>query len=259
MRSTPGARPVHPSSGVAHMLMTVLLAVMCVAPPRHCGGSAPTPALLLQLSDIHVSAIEDPGRVTDLLRLAEEVLPGLAPHAVFVSGDLVHSKVFPGNAPIGRQVESEFQVRNVTHERAPPPRPPTSRASTPLSLCLPSVCRPDSLRPFSPPQSTRTRPNSIANSLCWSPALSSRRRWPFRYPLRRQPSHSSRPLLKLPMEPPRRRCLPHLRADGIALYVNHASSIRPSYPAGLPSCALARPAPSPPPRYAYLPMRSLRH
>mmetsp|Transcript_39538 Transcript_39538/g.100239 ORF Transcript_39538/g.100239 Transcript_39538/m.100239 type:complete len:752 (+) Transcript_39538:262-2517(+) len=109
MRSTPGARPVHPSSGVAHMLMTVLLAVMCVAPPRHCGGSAPTPALLLQLSDIHVSAIEDPGRVTDLLRLAEEVIPGLAPHAVFVSGDLVHSKVFPGNAPIGRQVESEFQ------------------------------------------------------------------------------------------------------------------------------------------------------
>lgn len=93
--------------------LAVLLVWICLLPSLLlCDGNGPPPpAVLLHLSDLHISAIEDPARLTDLFAMSDELLPGLAPHAVMISGDLVHSKVVPGEAPVGRQVEAEWQVR----------------------------------------------------------------------------------------------------------------------------------------------------
>lgn len=74
-----------------------------------CASSNSPPALLLQLSDLHVSTTEDQSRLTDLVTLSEEHLSAILPDAVMLSGDLVHSKVKPGVAPVGKQVVDEWK------------------------------------------------------------------------------------------------------------------------------------------------------
>jgi predicted MPP superfamily phosphohydrolase len=76
----------------------------CFASPGPAGV-----AWFVQISDLHVSRWMHPDIVPDLIEWGQQVLPGLRPGALLITGDLTDAKSAPGEG--SGQQDWEWRVR----------------------------------------------------------------------------------------------------------------------------------------------------